>query len=206
MRIISGRAKGRILKLPRLKKIRFTSDKVKEALFDILGGRVMEACFLELFAGSGSVGIESLSRGAKTVVFVDNDDKCIRAIKENLRIFFSHPECPLKSKKASGLGIFRKRAVLLRLDAFRAITFLHKQRQKFNIVFLDPPYYQGWVKKSLINLARYDILKRNAIIVAEHSKRDFLPTNIKRLRLVQQRKYSDTILSFYKKTEGVNAL
>ena len=186
MRIISGRGKGRILKSPSVKKIRLTSDRVKEALFNILGERIVEAYFLELFAGSGSVGIEALSRGAKAVVFVDSNNQCIRTIKENLEHL--------------GFGTCTKAVTLLRLDAFKAITFLHKQRQKFNIIFLDPPYYRGWVKKSLINLARYDILKRNGVIVAEHSRRDSLPQNIEGLRLIQQRRYSDTILSFYKKS------
>ena len=183
MRIIGGKVKGRILKSPQLKKIRLTSDRVKEALFNILGEWVGGTYFLELFAGSGSIGIEALSRGAKRVVFVDNDNRCIKTIKENLEHL--------------GFGTCTKAVTLLRLDAFKAITLLHKQRQEFNIIFLDPPYYRGWVEKSLINLARYDILKRNGVIVAEHSRRDSLPQNIEGLRLIQQRRYSDTILSFY---------
>ncbi len=183
MRIIGGVGKGKKLKSPSVKKIHLTSDRVKEALFNILGERIVEAYFLELFAGSGSVGIEALSRGAKAVVFVDSNNQCIKTIKENLEHL--------------GFGTCTKAVTLLRLDAFKAIALLHKQRQKFNIIFLDPPYYRGWVKKCLINLARYDILKRNGVIVAEHSRRDSLPQNIEGLRLIQQRRYGDTTLSFY---------
>jgi 16S rRNA (guanine(966)-N(2))-methyltransferase RsmD len=186
MRIIGGSGKGRVLKSPLVKKIRLTSDKVKEALFNILGKRIVGAYFLELFAGSGSVGVESLSRGAKAVVFVDNDNRCIKTIRENLKLF--------------NLKTSREVATLLQLDAFKAISLLHRQRKKFNIIFLDPPYYRGWVKKSLINLSHYDILKRNGIIIAEHSKKDIPFQNIGRLRLVQQRRYSDTFLSFYKRS------
>ena len=202
MRIISGRAKGRILKPPRLKKIRFTSDRVKEALFNILGKRVVGAYFLELFAGSGSVGIESLSRGAKAVVFVDNNNRCIKVIKENLKICLFHLESQLKSGDVSDFATSGRKITLLRLDAFKAMALLHKQQRKFNIIFLDPPYYQGWAEKSLINLARYDILRRNVLIIVEHSRRDCLPPNIEGLKLIQQRRYSDIILSFYGKVEN----
>lgn len=218
MRIISGKAKSRIIKFPRLKKIRPTTDRVKEALFNILGEQVVGAYFLELFAGSGSVGVESLSRGAKEVVFVDNDNKCIKTIRENVKVCLQPSEGVISALEASDC-IARNasgpagtkvnlssscratcgRVALLRLDALKAIELLHKRREKFNIIFLDPPYYQGWVKKSLINISRYDILKRNAVIIAEHSRKDSLGPDFEGLRLVQQRKYSDTILSFYKK-------
>lgn len=179
MRVVAGKAKGRILRSPSGKKIRLTSDRVKEALFNILGERVVGAHFLELFAGSGSVGIESLSRGAKAVVFVESDKRCIKTIRENLGIFCAET------------------VTLLALDTFKAIALLHKQRKKFNIIFLDPPYYRGLAKKSLINLAGYDILKRNGLIIVEHSRSDILPPDIEGLKLVQARRYSDTILSFY---------
>lgn len=218
MRIISGKAKSRIIKFPRLKKIRPTADRVKEALFNILGEQVIGAYFLELFAGSGSVGIESLSRGAKEVVFVDNDNKCIKTIRENIKVCLPQRGQKVSASEASdciprrvsrpvgtlaslfpGRGATCEKVVLLRLDAFKAIELLHKQREKFNIIFLDPPYYRGWAKKSLINISRCDILKRNAMVIAEHSRRDSLDSDFEGLRLVQQRRYSDTILSFYKK-------
>ena len=112
---------------------------------------------------------------------MESDKRCIKTIRENLGTFNAET------------------ATILVLDVFKAIALLHRQRKRFNIIFLDPPYYRGLAKKSLINLARYDILERNSLIIVEHYKRDILPQDIEGLRLVEERRYSDTLLSFYKR-------
>jgi 16S rRNA (guanine(966)-N(2))-methyltransferase RsmD len=195
MRIISGRLKGRILKLPR--GIRATSDKVRKALFDILGERVVNSEVLDLFAGSGSLGIEALSRGAKSVIFVEKDRRCLEKIKENLSVIGLLPARRLPASKAGTSRGYR----VMELDIFEAIKKLNRKTEKFDIIFLDPPYYKGMAKKSLQTLFQYDILKPNGLIVAEHYKKDELPQTLGELALARQERYGDTVLSFYSVTE-----
>jgi len=178
MRIISGKYKGRIIKMP--KGIRPTQDKVRKALFDILGS--MEGlAFLELFAGSGAVGLEALSQGASEAVFVEKDRRCIEEIKQNLSV----------------LAFWRSR--VLALDVLVAIERLNKASEKFDIIFLDPPYYQDLVKKTLQTLSGYDILAPNGFVIVQHFKKDNLPEALGDLRLFKQARYGDTLLSFYRK-------
>jgi len=203
MRIISGKYKGRTIKMP--KGIRPTQNKVRKALFDILG-EINGLSFLELFAGSGAVGFEALSQGAKEVVFVEKDRKCIEKIEENLSV----------------LAFSRSR--VLALDALVAIKQLGESGEKLDIIFLDPPYYKRKVprhhasrssagdsgskvavmgeslsKKTLQTLGAYDILAPNGFIVVQHFKKDNLPDRLGDLVLFKQARYGDTILSFYKK-------
>ncbi len=180
MRIIGGKYRGRRIAFPR--SIRPTQDRIREALFNVLAPRISGVNALDLFAGSGAFGIEVLSRGAKNVTFVDNNFKCIRIIRENLR----------------SLDI-ENMANMLKMDTLRAIKKLSKTGNKFDIVFLDPPYYKGLSKKTLISLSQYDILSHNNIIVAEHSKRDTLSEDIDNILLYKQKKSGDTVLSFYSK-------
>ncbi len=178
MRIISGKFKGRIINAP--KHIRPTQDNVKKGLFDILGD--MEGItFLELFAGSGSVGIEALSRGAESAVFVELDRTCAARLRENLL----------------SLGL-DDRAVVPG-DAARAVESFNRKKALFELIFLDPPYYKDMAKKTLQMLDAYDILTAHGLIVVQHFKKDILPVNEGKLALVRQVKYGDTVLSFYRK-------
>ena len=182
MQIISGRFKGKVIKLP--KGIRPTQNKVRKAVFDILGD-IEEFSFLELFAGSGVIGLEALSQGASEVVFVEKDKRCTRIIKENL--LFLAPEAP-------------KRGVLiLSMDVLRAIPLLFHRKQKFDIIFLDPPYYGGKAKKTLQSLRAYDILSDNGFCVCQHYKKDILGQEIDNLALFKQSRFGDTSLSLYRK-------
>ncbi len=195
MRIITGKYKGRQVKRP--KCIRPTQNKVRKALFDILGD-VEGLSFLELFSGSGAVGIEALSQGAKEVVFVESNSDCLRILRDNLSCLLPTAYC------------------LLSMDSARAIQELTRKRFKFDIIFLDPPYYKGQVprlrsglveirdsaslaKKTLQILGAYDILAPNGFIVAQHFKKENLPVQLGDLTLFKQSKYGDTVLSFYKK-------
>lgn len=169
------------------KGIRPSQDKVRKALFDILGN-IEGLSFLELFAGTGAVGIEALSYGAKEVVFVEKDRKCVKAIKENLSVLGFSPAC----RQA---GVLR----VLGLEVFEAISKLVKEKVKFDIVFLDPPYYQGLAKKTLQTLSDYDILAPNGFIIVQHFKKDILPDAWGDLISFRQARYGDTVLTFYKK-------
>ncbi len=144
MRIISGRFKGRIIKMPR--GIRPTQDKVRKALFDILGD-ITGLSFLELYAGSGAVGLEASSQGAGRVLFVERDRRCIKQIKQNLQV--------------SGLSDYR----VIGRDVIEAVKQLGQQDEKFDIIFLDPPYYRDFAKKTLKILSHYDIVSPNGLII-----------------------------------------
>lgn len=181
MKIIGGKFKGRVIEMP--KGIRPTSDKVREALFEILKDRIEGANFLDLYCGSGAMGIEAFSRGAKAVTFVDNNPRCIATLKKNL----------------SRLGIMGKSCLnIYNKDGLKALEVLAASAASFDVVFLDPPYYKDIARNTLIAISNYDILTRNAVIVAEIYKKEALPEEagpIKKVRTVQ---YGDTKLEFFK--------
>lgn len=181
MRILAGKFKGRVIKMP--KGIRPTQQKVRKAIFDILSERLEGALFLELFAGSGAVGIEAFSQGAESVCFVEKDRQCLRLIAENL--------------KSLGIDSFD----LLSEDADAAIEILASQNKKFDIVFLDPPYYQDLAKKTLLSLASYDILFPNAFVAVQHHEKEELPNSLSNLKLYKKYSYSGNQLSFYYKSQ-----
>lgn len=162
------------------KGIRPTQDKVRKAIFDILGD-IQGLTFLELYAGSGAVGFEALSRGASEVVLVEYNRECQLAINKNV----------------SALAL--KNCTLYPKEADKAIMLLHKEGKKFDIVFLDPPYYRGEVKKTLQTLCAYDIVEPNGFVIVQHYKKDDLPEPLGDLVLLKQSAYGDTVLSFYKK-------
>lgn len=193
MRVIAGRFKGRILDNPQGVKMRPTSQKVKEALFDILGSQIYDSSFLELFAGSGSIGLEALSRGAKKVVFVENNRLCLKTIKENLtrlKLLYNYAGKPRNTKERFSLTI-------LPWDSEKAIQRLWQEGEKFNFVFLDPPYYENQLKNSLIKICRYDILKPHSLVIAEHNKKETLAQLPLILKVTFTRRYGDTVLSFF---------
>ena len=162
------------------KGIRPTQEKVRKAFFDILGN-VEGLSFLELFAGSGAIGFEAVSRRAKEVVFVEKDKRIAKIIQDNLSLL----RCSCYRVIAS--------------DAIRAIKTAAKNKVKFDIVFLDPPYYRELSKKTLQILGAYDILTPNGLIIAQHFKKESLPEAEGDLTLFRQSRYGDTVLSFYKK-------
>lgn len=185
MRIIAGIYKSRLIHAPKGTDIRPTYDRVKESLFGILGALVIDKNVLDLFGGTGNLGIEALSRGAKSVVFVDSHPRCVAAIKQNLE----------------SLGIGGQAQVVLK-DAFKYLKGAGASGPKFDLVFLDPPYYKDTIKKSLLLLDTYNIITHHSVLVAEHYKLDELPLpeELTSLKLVRQEQYGGTFLSFYRKS------
>ena len=183
MKIIGGEFRGRRLKTLKSVKMRPTPMRVKEALFNILGNGVVGSSLLYLYAGSGQMGIEALSRGAKEVIFIDNHPSAVRLIHTNLG--FLHLE--------EGLKIPRN-------NVLKAIGNLSKEKKRFDIILLDPPYESRLVKNTLQVLAKSDILKTTTLIIAEHYKSLDLNKNISSLSQIRQERYGDTVLSFYKKS------
>jgi 16S rRNA (guanine966-N2)-methyltransferase len=179
MRVIAGEAKGRRLRGPRGTEVRPTSDKVKEALFSILGDRVKDARMLDLFAGAGGIGIEALSRGAAHLDFVESDEALADILEQNLT--------------ACG---FSARAEVHRSDAFR---FIKQIRRPYDLVFADPPYHTWQLKKLLPVLGRGVMITPDGLTVVEHFRKIKLPTRIGHLETVRSYEYGDTILTLYRR-------
>lgn len=182
MRIIGGRAKGRRLTVPKGHAVRPTAARVKEALFNILPHDFSEMTILDLFAGTGNVSIEALSRGATSAVLVEASARSVAAIRQNLHRL--------------GLG---ERAQLWAVPAARALRSLARRGARFDFIFLDPPYDQGLVAASLRLIDLGHLLQESGILVAEHSAREELQARYGALVLNDQRLYGDTRLSFFKR-------
>ncbi len=161
-------------------KLRPTADKVKIALFNILRSRLENARFLDLFAGTGAVGLEALQHGACSTVLVEKSHRAIDEIKKTLN---QNPE---------------SEATLLPTDVVRAISQLAAEGRQFDVIFLDPPYDQGLVGRTLAALARTDLLPSGAIIAVEHSMRE--ESSAEGLKLIRTYRYGDTRLSLMERS------
>ncbi|MFH1710073.1 MAG: 16S rRNA (guanine(966)-N(2))-methyltransferase RsmD, partial [bacterium] len=185
MRVIAGLAKGKKLRFPRLskdKRLRPLTGRVKEALFNILVRENQDARFLDLFAGTGSVGIEALSRGAGLAIFVEFDRKIVQTLRENL-----------------ALAGFSDRAEVYCLDVMKAVKVIDKSQGKFDIVFIGAPYAvpagrQGSpvLEEALKTIAGTNIVDDNGVVVAEHSVRDKILDSYGKLAKYRDAKYGDT--------------
>ena len=185
MRIIAGKYRSRLIRSPRVEGVRPTKDRIREALFNIITEYIDGANVLDLFAGSGAFGIEAISRGAKSAVFVDDERECIKTIDTNLK----------------ELGAEKDKFTILKMDASKAIDKLADNGKKFDIILMDPPYYQDTAKKCLIKLSERDILNPRCIIIAEHHKRDILPQEIGGITSYRTVCYGDIWLTFYRLKE-----
>ncbi|MDW7673592.1 MAG: 16S rRNA (guanine(966)-N(2))-methyltransferase RsmD [Bacillota bacterium] len=177
MRIISGQEKGRKLKAPKGFTTRPTTDRVKEAIFNILGDTVVNSAFLDLFGGSGAIAIEAISRGAAKAVISEKDTQALRIIKENIA--------------STGFG---DKIRCLKLDALVTIELLRKEGKKFNLIFLDPPYESGLITKSINAIEASGILATGGYVVAEASKKEELDLKTSVLSCVKKRAYGDTVI------------
>jgi 16S rRNA (guanine(966)-N(2))-methyltransferase RsmD len=181
MRIISGRFKSRQLKASPSQGIRPTSDKLRETLFNILGGRVVDSTFLDGFAGTGGVGIEALSRGAADVYFVDRSRAACRIIRQNL----------------AALQV-REGYRILELDLSKALDVFLRDGTAFDIAFLDPPYNrEDLYEAALGRFATGALLAPEGILVVEHSKRVKMPESAGDLRRGRSLVQGDSMLAFY---------
>jgi 16S rRNA (guanine966-N2)-methyltransferase len=175
MRVIAGQYRGMRLRSPKGRGTRPTADRVKESLFNRLGARVPEATVLDLFAGSGQLGIEALSRGARAAVFVEADRAARQALEANL----AHTGC-------------RERARVLGLDALAALERLAREGAVFDLVFADPPYRQGWVARLLAAPSLRSVVGPGGLVVVEHEAGLALPPG---WRVVNRSRYGGTEVS-----------
>ena len=182
MRVISGIYGGRKIKVPGSLDIRPTSDFIREALFNILGDKVRGKRFLDLYAGSGSVGIEALSRGASRVLFVEKSKRHFLLIEENLRNLGA-PGDSYKVFKTDSLIFLRTCPAGMLLD----------------FVFIDPPYRYRLYSKLLRKLYSCSLVGEDTVIIAEHSSSREISAAAAALELMRKEEYSSTALSFFKK-------
>jgi 16S rRNA (guanine966-N2)-methyltransferase len=180
MRITGGSVKGQIIKSPQSEAVRPTTDRVREAVFSMLESI---ACnwerSLDLFAGSGALGIEALSRGMNWVDFVDHNGKCCQVIKQNL----------------TKTGFIDKAHVYC-CPVMKALSFLH---DCYGIVFLDPPYADTSISTLLASLSKSSLISEESIIMASHSSRSLLENRYDTLSKIKEKRYGDTCISIFQK-------
>ncbi len=180
-RIAAGALKGLQLTVPR--HIRATEEKVRQALFNILGESVEGARVLDGFAGSGALGLEALSRGAAGVIFLEAHPACLSAIRENLARVPS--------------GRVTAQMEVRRGDALRSLQALGQAGERVDLILLDPPYDGDWGKKALNAASACGILAPSGTLCLEHARQSVLPMTVGPLALRKQHRYGDTVLSFY---------
>ena len=183
MRIIGGQFKRRQISFPKTRLTRPMTDRAKETIFNVLGTICESAQVLDLFAGSGSLGLEALSRGAQEAIFVDHTKASQDCIERNIR----------------ALSIDRKRASVLWISVPEAIEKLEKKAKSFDLIFLDPPHNKGLIKKILHLLDRSVIVPPFGHVVVGHSNREGLPTQFETLCFYRSIKIGQTFMSFLTK-------
>jgi 16S rRNA (guanine966-N2)-methyltransferase len=179
MRVISGTLKGRRLMAPAGMATRPTADRIKESVFNILAGSVQNKRVLDLFAGTGALGIETLSRGAAFAVFVDQAKPALSAIRCNIQ----------------ALGL-EDRTRVIHWNILKNLNCLIPERNAFDLVFLDPPYETNAVSPALARLLSCGALTDDARVVIEHSSREPIAQPMGRLILTDQRRFGKTLVSF----------
>jgi 16S rRNA (guanine(966)-N(2))-methyltransferase RsmD len=185
MRIIAGALKGRRLVTPRGDTTRPTTDQVRTALMDTLMPRLPDARVLDLFAGAGGVGLEALSRGAAHATFVERDARAVAALRENVETL--------------GVGALTH---VRRGDVLRELPALYHAGERFDVVFLDPPYEAGLVETTLEALGGGGLLLAEGLVVAQHFTKRAPATTVGALAAFRTRRFGETTLTFYRAGPG----
>lgn len=182
MRITSGYLKNRII-LSRIgKETRPTLERIKEAIYSIISDKILESNFLDLYAGTGNMSFEAMSRGAKRSIMIEQDKEALRVIIENVNNLGLENSCRAYKN-----------------NVLKAIEILENKNEKFDIIFMDPPYKENLTEKTLIKISDHNLLKEDGIIICEHGKYEKLKDEIKNLIKYDEREYNKKIVSFYKR-------
>jgi len=185
MRVIAGKAKGRILIAPKGMETRPITSQIKEALFNIWQTQIVDASLLDLFAGSGSIGIEAISRGAKQVVFMEQSRKAVDVIKKNLAV------CDF----TDGYMIYRD-------DVFKGLMRLKEEGYAFDLIYLDPPFTAGEIFLPVMEVLSYaDILVPDGEVAIRTPKNKELPNEIGNLKRAKMKRYGVSNVHFFKSME-----
>jgi 16S rRNA (guanine(966)-N(2))-methyltransferase RsmD len=185
LRVIAGNARGKRLKAPSGLHTRPITDMIKEALFNVWGPDIYKAKVLDLFAGSGSVGIEAMSRGAAQTVFVDNDKNAIKTIGENLK------NCGFEG----GYELYHN-------DVFRALDILLRNGRRFDYIYVDPPFTNDSIfDQVMINLGKAELLDQEGILVIRTRKQRKLENTFGKLIKYREKNYGESTLHYYRRIE-----
>ena len=184
MRIISGIYRGFKLKEFSGRDIRPTPAMVRESLFDMFAAKIVDAEFLDLFSGTGAIGIEALSRGARKVTFVDHHPRAIQLIKENLSRIQHQDD-----------------STVIQLDYLKALNHLDQQQSQFDIIFLDPPYHQDYIYKSLQAIDRGEVLKKNGFVVIQHPCEWEQKNNLNNIFFLKEKRYGKSGITIFRSKE-----
>jgi 16S rRNA (guanine(966)-N(2))-methyltransferase RsmD len=191
MRVISGSARGRKLKSPKSSETRPIMDRVKTALFDILAPEIMGMRVLDLFAGTGAVGIEALSRGAESATFVERSPEAWRLVRENL-----------------ALTNLSDRAEVVRNDAFAYLQQAAATGRRFDLVYIAPPQYVNMAAQAITQLDASPLTEPDGLVIVQihpQERAELDTLTLKRLRRYDERRYGSTLLLFYTHDEEPNA-
>jgi len=178
LRIIGGSLKGKNLHSVRGKITRPTADRLRESIFNILSPRVQGAVVLDLFSGTGALGIEAVSRGANFAVFIDNNKEAISVIAKNVR------SCALDSK-----------VKIIKWNIIKSLNCIKSSKPTFHLVFMDPPYNKNMIEPALFNLHQSNSLDTGACIIIEHAAPEPIPEDLLAFKITSQRKYGKTLVS-----------
>lgn len=189
MRISAGIARGRTIRTKRLfskaskaEGLRPTASKVREALFDIIRDRIKGAIFVDLYAGTGTVGLESLSRGARRAIFIESNRLRAKAIEE------------------AGMRLgFRDKMAVIRGAAEGFLKKASTEKKRFDIIFVDPPYFSQEIPKILSGIGGKEILNDSGLVIVEHFLKKNLPESTGKLKITRSYRYGDTMLTVYRK-------
>ena len=184
MRVIAGKSKGTRLSSFKGNAIRPTLDRVKESLFNQISPFIKGASFLDLFAGTGSIGIEAMSRNASDVVFVEDNPNAQDLVYSNLK------KCRLINESSNNWQ-------LIKLGAHQAIELLEKKQNSFDLVYVDPPFEKEIYDSCLLKLANSQILKKSSLVLVEHFHKNALLENYDRIQLQNKRRLGDTCISLF---------
>ena len=179
LRIIGGNLKAKKLHSARGKVIRPTSDRLRESIFNILSFHDRQAVVLDLFAGTGALGIEALSRGAKSAVFIDIYNGALSVIERNIKA------CELENKSK-----------IIKWDIIKNLNCIKSDKATFNLIFIDPPYNRRFLQPTLHNLRKVGSVKKGACLIIEHSLLEPIPLDFPEYELQNQRKYGKSLVSF----------
>ena len=179
MRIITVRARGLQLNVPKNYDVRPTADRVKESVFNIIGSKIIGAEVLDLFAGTGNLGLESWSRGAAAITFIDESKESLRLVSSNIAKCKAEKDC-----------------TVLKGSAVNVAERLYQQGKRFDFAFCDPPYSKGWIERIFSILKRSPFLKAGGYLVVERAGDDDLPQLPAGYELVRSEKYGSTKVDF----------
>lgn len=184
MRIISGIAKGRNLLSPEGMGTRPTLDRIKESIFNIIQGRVEDSIVIDVFSGTGSLGLEAASRGAKECYLVDKGDTTFKYLKKNVENLKFEDKCKC-----------------LNMDSYEALKKLGENNIIFDIIFIDPPYLKEMIPPAVDIITQYSMLSEDGLIVSKIDTQEEIYKGNEKIELVDFRKYGNTTVCFYKHRE-----